>query len=68
MTPLAAAVARRHPELSEEIVQAVVKTASKELWNLALTRCIKYRDQGDTARWGALRRFANDVFTEGCAA
>lgn len=65
MTALAAAVARRHPELSEETVQAVVKTASKELWNLALTRCLEYREAGDTARWGAVRTFASEVFEEG---
>lgn len=68
LSPLAATVARDHPDVSEDVVQALVEATTKEIWALAITRCLEFREQRDILRWDCLRSFASEFHGEGVAA
>ncbi len=68
MTALASTIARDHPDVPEEVVQAVVEATTKEIWALAITRCLEFREQGDILRWDCIRTFASELHGEGVAA
>lgn len=65
---LAATVARDCPDVSEDVVQRVTEAVTKEIWALAITQCLEFREQGDILRWDCLRSFASELHGEGVAA
>ncbi len=67
MTNLAATVARDCPDVPEDVVERVTEAVTKEIWALAITECLKFRDQGDRVRQDCIRKFASDLHEQGVA-
>lgn len=68
VSPLAATVARDCPNVPEDLVERVTEAVTKEIWALAITHCLEFRERGDRIRYDCLRTFASELHAEGVAA